>query len=70
MLESKKFLDNLVSFPIDKILVESDAPFSKGNIYDSHFTYCKLAETFNMSKQIMTMQIFENFRNILTNSNK
>lgn len=70
MIESKKFLDNLALFPIDKILVESDAPFSKGNIYDSHLTYCKLARTFNMPEQIMAMQIFENFKNILTKSNK
>lgn len=39
MLESKKFLDNSALFPIDKILVESDAPFLKGNIYNSHSTY-------------------------------
>ena len=70
MLESKKFLDNLALFPIDKILVESDAPFSKGNIYNSHSTYCKLAKTFNIPEQLMAMQIFENFKNILTKSNK
>lgn len=70
MVKSKKFLDNLALFPIEKILVESDAPFSKGNIYESPLTYCKLAKVFNVPEQIMSRQIFENFSNILIKSDK
>lgn len=70
LVESKKFLDNLALIPIEKILVESDAPFSKGNIYESPLTYCKLAKVFNVPEQIMSMQIFENFKNILIKSDK
>ncbi len=69
MLESKKFCDYSSLLPINKILIESDAPFSKGNIFDSHLTYCKLAATFNIPEQIMAIQVFDNFKNILTKSN-
>lgn len=70
MLGSKKFLDNITLFPIDKILVESDAPFSKGNLYEINSTYCEIAKTFNIPEQIMAAQIFENFKNILNKSSK
>ena len=66
MLRTKKFLELLPHIPKDKLLIETDAPFSKGSIFTIEETYKILAEALEMPQKNVRTLIFENFRKALT----
>lgn len=70
MVISKKFCDYYNLLPINKILIESDAPFSKGNIYNISSTYYKLSKAFSMDEESIKAQVFNNFKELLKMSNR
>lgn len=65
MLRTKKFLELLPHIPKDKLLIETDAPFSKGSIFAIEETYEQLAECLNMPFESAKSLVFKNFREAL-----
>lgn len=68
MLNSKNFLDKINLIPKNRILIETDAPFSKGNIFNLSCTYKKLSQILNIPESLISNHIFENFKYILSAS--
>ena len=66
MLRTKKFLELLPFIPKDKLLIETDSPFSKGSIFTIEETYKRLAEVLELSLINVKSLVFENFREALT----
>ena len=66
MLKTKKFLELLPYIPKDKLLIETDAPFSKGSIFTIEEAYGQLAECLEMPLINVKTLVFENFRKALT----
>ena len=66
MLNSKNFLDKINLIPKNRILIESDAPFSKGNSFNLSCTYKKLSQILNIPESLISNRIFENFKYILS----
>lgn len=70
MILGKKGKNIINTIPIDKILFESDAPFTKGlnNIYSTDFMneiYRYLSKTRNMSIEELSLQLKHNFNQTL-----
>ena len=69
-VKGKKIVD---SIPIERILIESDAPFTKGlnKNYTIKFMepiYQYLCATRNLSEEELSVILRNNFRTLLTNS--
>lgn len=68
MVKSKKFLENAHLIPKEKILVETDAPFSQGSIFNLENTYNGLSQAIKVSKSCISEQVFNNFKDVLLKS--
>ena len=66
MLKTKKFLELLPFIPKNKLLIETDAPFSNGSIFAMNETYNQLSMGLEMSFEDVKSLIFKNFKAALT----
>lgn len=68
MLKTKKFIELFSYIPKNRILVETDAPFSKGNLINLTSTYALIAELVEQEEIVVKETIYCNFEEMLNKS--